>query len=46
MAEVLSAPGVELLKSSVVVNRSASDLKGAYVGKAQENEHGLDFISR
>ena len=37
MAEVLSAPGVELLKKSVVVNRSASDLKGAYVGKAQEN---------
>ena len=37
MAEVLSSPEVQMLVSPVVVVKSASDLKGAYVGKAQEN---------
>jgi len=37
MAEVLSSPDVNLLSKPEVVVRSASDLKGAYIGKAQEN---------
>ena len=43
MAEVLSSPaladpkGGPPLKRNIVVSRTASELKGAYIGKAQEN---------